>query len=211
MLLFLLLFDYSKIIQWTRFFIEILKYRFTPISVMRFVRLYIFLFFLSFGLVSRPPKLIHYRLVDFPVPRTAAGSNPRLHPLYLVYYLYCPMVVLVPPVSLSLPFSLFYPLPESPGFPVPCSLPVSSLYPLPHLRPCHLVAPPPPRSGLLICLRPPEEATGGTHRTDDGESNAAGEGGGGATKWHGRRGGKGYREETGELQGTGNPGDSGRG
>ena len=28
---------------------------------------------------------------------------------------------------------------------------------------------------------------------------------------HGRRGGKGYREETGELQGTGNPGDSGRG
>ena len=35
------------------------------------------------------------------------------------YYIYNPMVVLVPPVSLSLPFSPFYPLPEVSRVPCP--------------------------------------------------------------------------------------------
>ena len=53
-------------------------------------------------------------------------------------------------------------------------------------------------------------STGGGHqRTDDRELNAAGEGGGGLNDTD-REEVK-EREDTGKLQGTGNPGDSGRG
>ena len=58
-------------------------------------------------------------------------------------------------------------------------------------------------------------STGGGHRrTDDGELNAAGEegggGGGGEDKMTRTERRQRNREETGELQGTENPGDSGR-
>ena len=55
-------------------------------------------------------------------------------------------------------------------------------------------------------------STGGGHRrTDDGELNAAGEGGGGGQLNDTDGEEVKEREETGELQGTGNPGESGRG
>ena len=53
-------------------------------------------------------------------------------------------------------------------------------------------------------------STGGVHRTDDGESDAAGRGGELNDTDEEEAKGK-EKEKTGELQGTGNPGESRRG
>ena len=64
--------------------------------------------------------------------------------------------------------------------------------------------------GEGIGRRLPEESPGGVHRTDDRESDAAG-GGGRLNETDGEEAKGKERKEMGELQGTRNPGESGRG
>ena len=61
---------------------------------------------LSVGLASRTAKLIHNRVVDFPVPRTLAWSVPRLCPLIELGVYFSPSMMMW---SLSFPPSEIHP------------------------------------------------------------------------------------------------------